>query len=542
MDDALDCTDDRVGSRTVSGMVLGAKAMRQMNKCRTEPQGRLSLREKGGRALLSRSQRRHWKQFLCNVFPIVMCLFVTLISTQPSIAVQLAPRIQIFDRRAPAIVQDQDQALAEAEALAKEERELDYATLKTDPDLEATMEKAERYMGDGNYQTASTLWQAVLQKSGDALYSDDDETYHSMVQRVEKVLASLPPEGLKTYRVVADAEARELLARSGSQDTSALATVVQKYFISSVGDDAALTLGSIFLDRFDFSGARRLLEKIVNDHPDPSVPMDQVFLKIALCNSWLGDNSAAEFMLDRSVEVTSESKQPRNFDLVSGSIGKLSSNSVTSETLNSWKMSLGNESRVGVMPAPPRGTMDGPLVSTWQFYFLPKNSRSDRRDFEGIVRAGRSAWGAANLGTRNTVERKLIESWSQKDWRPAGELLFDEQRIFFRSVADITAWDKQKVDQHIENSLSAPPAPEPLSSKAPKAKLASDRIAKSVGWRSVWRNTFEIDPKTMVINMKRSRYGGYSDRRKSSYLVTKLPLACRSTKRICTRWKEGDLI
>ena len=117
-----------------------------------------------------------------------MCLFVTLISTQPSIAVQLAPRIQIFDRRAPAIVQDQDQALAEAEALAKEERELDYATLKTDPDLEATMEKAERYMGDGNYQTASTLWQAVLHKSGDALYSDDDETYRSMVQRVEKLV------------------------------------------------------------------------------------------------------------------------------------------------------------------------------------------------------------------------------------------------------------------------------------------------------------------------------------------------------------------
>ena len=490
-------------------MVLGAKAMRRINKYKPEAQASESRRALCTHSLALR---------VC-----IVCLFVSMFSAQHAIAVQLAPQIQIFGQRVPAL--GEDQARAEAEARAEEERALDLAALKTDPDLEELMKKAERYMGDGNYRVASTLWQAVLQASGDALYSDDEETYYSMVKRVEKVLAALPPEGLKTYRVTADAEARELLARSGPQDTSALATVVQKYFISSVGDDAALTLGSIFLDRFDFSGARRMLEKIVNDHPDPSVPMDQVYLKIALCNSWLGDTSAAEAMLDRSVEVTTEAKQPRNFELVSGSIGNLSFDSAASDATNIWKMSLGNESRTGVMPAPPRGMMDGPLVAAWQFYFLPKNSRSDRRDFEGIVRAGREAWGAANMGTRNTVERKLIESWSQKEWRPAGELLFDEQRVFFRSVADITAWDKQKVDQHIENALSAPPVPEPLTTKAPKRMEASEKIAKSVAWRSVWRNTFEVDPKTMVTNMQRSRFNGYRNRnkKKDSPLPASLP-------------------
>ena len=490
-------------------MVLGAKAVRQMNRYKPDAQASESPRAANTQSFALR---------VC-----IVCLFVSMISAPPASAVQLAPRFRIIDHRLPAI--GQDQARAEAEARAKEERALDLAALKTDPDLEELMKKAERYMGDGNYRVASTLWQAVLQASGDALYSDDEETYYSMVKRVEKVLAALPPEGLKTYRVMADAEARELLARNGPQDTSALATVVQKYFISSVGDDAALTLGSIFLDRFDFSGARRMLEKIVNDHPDPSVPMDQVYLKIALCNSWLGDDSAAEHMLDRSVEVTTEAKQPRNFELVSGSIGNLSFDSAASDATNIWKMSLGNESRTGVMPAPPRGMMDGPLVAAWQFYFLPKNSRSDRRDFEGVVRAGRSAWGAANMGTRNTVERKLIESWSQKDWRPAGELLFDEQRVFFRSVADVTAWDKQKIEQHIENALSAPPNPDPFSSKTPQVKLASDRIAKSVGWRSVWRNTFEIDRKTMVTNLQRNRFGGYSsrNRQKESPFPLSLP-------------------
>ncbi len=451
----------------------------------------------------------------------VVCLFVSIINAQSAIAVQLAPQIQVFARQAPAVAQEQ--ARAEAEARAEQEKAMDLAALKTDPDLEALMEKAERYMGDGNYRVASTLWQAVLDRSGDALYSDDQEMYYSMVQRVEKVLAALPPEGLEIYRVTADAEARELLARSGPQDTNALATVVQKYFISSVGDDAALNLGSIFLDRFDFLGARRMFEKIVNDHPDPSVPLNQVYLKIALCNSWLGDDSAAKAMLDRSAEVSDGAKEPRNFDLVSRSIGNLSFESNSSKALDIWKMPLGNASRVGVMPAPPIETMDGPLVAAWQFYFLPKNTRSDRRDFEGVVRAGRSAWGSANMGTRNTVERKLIESWRRKDWRPAGELLFDEQRVFFRSVADITAWDKLKVEQHIDNALTAPP--EPPKSSAPEKDGASQRIAKSVSWRSVWRNSFEIDTKTMVTNMQRSRFGGYRsrDRKKDAPLPTTLP-------------------
>ena len=480
-------------------MVLGAQTMRQMK--------------------LSDCHRRRWlhessaAKLRLVVWPF-MCLLVWATTTQVAFAVQLAPQIQIFGQQVPAL--GQGDAQAEALARAEQERMLDMAALKTDPDLEALMEKAERYMSDGNYRVASTLWQAVLERSGDALYSDDQETYYSMVQRVEKVLAALPPEGLKSYRVTADAEARELLARSGPQDTSAMATVVQKYFISSIGDDAALTLGSIFLDRFDFSGARRLLEKIVNDHPDPSVPMDQVFLKIALCNSWLGDESAAKAMLDRSVEFSERSKQPRNFDLVSRSIGDLSFDSNTSEALGIWKMPLGNASRFGVMPAPPREMMDGPLVAAWQFYFLPKNTRSDRRDFEGIVRAGRSAWGAANMDTRNSVERKLIESWSKKDWRPAGEMLFDEQRVFFRSVADITAWDKQKVQRHIEDALTAPPVPEPRTSSESKGNEVSERIAKSVSWRSAWRNSFEIDAKTAATNLQQNRFGGNRNRNRKT--------------------------
>ncbi|MCP4773866.1 MAG: hypothetical protein GY880_06485, partial [Planctomycetaceae bacterium] len=47
------------------------------------------------------------------------------------------------------------------------------AVLKTDPELEDVLEKAERMRNDGQYRVACTLWQAVLNRSGDALFSSD---------------------------------------------------------------------------------------------------------------------------------------------------------------------------------------------------------------------------------------------------------------------------------------------------------------------------------------------------------------------------------
>ena len=63
----------------------------------------------------------------------------------------------------------------------------------------------------------------------------------------------------------------DLLAGHESSE-EALAIVVRRYFLSSVGDDAAYKLGCYALDRHDFVGASRLFTKILERHPDPSMP------------------------------------------------------------------------------------------------------------------------------------------------------------------------------------------------------------------------------------------------------------------------------
>jgi hypothetical protein len=59
------------------------------------------------------------------------------------------------------------------------------------------------------------------------------------------------------------------------------------------GDEAALTLATRLLDRHDFLGARRVLRRVIAEYPDPTVPMADVHLKLALASLRVGDRATA---------------------------------------------------------------------------------------------------------------------------------------------------------------------------------------------------------------------------------------------------------
>ena len=380
------------------------------------------------------------------------------------------------------------------------------ASLKTSPDLEALLEKAERYREDGNYRVATKLWQAVLQRSGDALYTADRETYFSLVEEVEKTLSQLPAEGLSAYRITADAEAQEILNSASPGSTTALSTVIRQYFVSSLGDDAAYELGSIYLDHFDFTGALRLFEKIATVYPDPSVPIEQVYLRIALCQSYLGNTAEAEAALAKSKSVALS--DVANFDAVEGSIGKLSIASRKSSGLDVWETHLGNAARDGVMPAPPKNLMKQDLVAVWQYYTEPKNTRYDRLDYVGNVRIGEEAFSDDAAKTVNSLEQKLIDSWAKKDWRPVGQLLFDEDQVFFRSAADVVAFDKKGINEAILKTVRDEQDSPKSNTRAAVKEREAAAIADTVSWRSAWRNSFEIDEMTRMKEAMKRSWGG----------------------------------
>ncbi len=357
--------------------------------------------------------------------------------------------------------------------------------LKTDPDLESILQQAERIKNDGNYRVASQLWQAVLQRSGDSLYSEDGKTYFSLVQQVEAILANLPPEGLQAYRVLADAEVKEILAQAtGPSDTEALNKIVRSYFVSSLGDEAAYSLGCIFLDRYDFIGARRLFEKIATQHPDPTMPMDEVYSRIALCQAFLGDVNLAEESLKQATDINGSSEQP---GMIRRSLAQLAASNSDLSYLTSWNNPMGDARRYGTMPPLPKDTMSQDLAAVWQFYFDPQEAYLKAADVNGAMLTGGNASGAEVLQTVDDLEEELITSWRKKTWRPTGHLLIDGDRVFFKTGSDIAVWNRKKI------------------SKLAKQSLQQTTLEGAIEWRSAWHNIFRLDEVTRSLEMFRPR-------------------------------------
>lgn len=342
------------------------------------------------------------------------------------------------------------------------------ATLKTDPDLESILKKAERYQQDGNYAVACQLWQAVLDRSGDTLYSNDNQTYFSMIEQVEKTLFNLPPEGLQVYRITADAAARQILAQAGSPDNSqALSEVVRKYFISSIGDEAAFRLACQALDRFDFVGALRLLKKIDTQHPDSSLPRYDVIARIALCQILMGDSAGAEQTLKRATTETALS------DPGVQAVQQLVAQAQSGELPGFEAFQLANFRQYLVAPSLPSSAMDQDLAAVWQSYLEPQDvyNAKDRVD-----RVLSTADVSQMEQTVNSLERTLVEKWTENGWRPTGQLRFAGESMVYRSPIDLSAWPTE--------------------------------LAARSRWRSLWLNSYELDDATRMLQVIRLNYGG----------------------------------
>jgi len=367
------------------------------------------------------------------------------------------------------------------------------AVLKTDPDLEALMERANRHANEENYSVATRLWQAVLEGSGDSLSSDDDKIFYSMGDRVEKLLASLPKDALDIYRVRADAAAKELLKQGGEGDVTALTRVTSNYFPSSVGDDAAFELSSIYLDRYDFTGALRVLRKIVDHHPDPSVRLEEVWARIALCHAFLGNAEQATVAIKAGKKLAAESSA---IDAVERSLGNLQFKPKQELALGEWTLPLGSQSRMAAMLSLPESAFDRDQISVWQFLVEPSERRIvSRPNTQGKVLVGDRASGEVAASSRNSVERRMIKKWQEEGWRPAGELLFDDERVFFKGPGDLVAFDRSAIPT------------EPVKTAGVKGDSRTE-LKAFASWRSLWRNVFLVDDATTSRETMRGAFGG----------------------------------
>lgn len=353
------------------------------------------------------------------------------------------------------------------------------AMLKTDPELASLLKKADEYKKDGNYQVASKYWQAVLERSGDTLYSDDGETYFAMTEKVESVLAELPEDGLRSYRISADAKAREIMAQAkGEFDVETLSKIVKTYFISSLGDDAAYQLAGIFLDQYDFVAATRLLRKIVDQYPQPSVSLSDVWLKLAVAYTYLGDLEMAQTALEESAKASAADSQ--TLEAVQNLVDQAPKLEDRTASARDWTMRMGTARRFGVMSPLPEDFLQGDLVSDWQF-FMPPEQLFDNDTSKGRVFIGADAYSELAENSVKQKESKMIESWRSYGWRPSGHLLFQGDNVVFKTGGDFVVWDRNPGEEY--------------------------------KWRPLWFNFYVEDEGSRTLRQMITAYGGGTRKR-----------------------------
>jgi len=370
-----------------------------------------------------------------------------------------------------------DEITSQSSADEKEsdkKRFLGGASLKTEPDLESRLERARLFAEEGTYNHASTLWQNVLNQSGDTLITRDGRTYVSLAEDVERTIAKLPKAGLRIYRITADGEAQAILAGAGENEEQALAEIVRKYFVSSLGDDAAYKLGCIALDNYDFVGASQLFQKILQNHPDPSVSLADVWMRLAVATAHLGDIQSAREALGKAEEVIGEKPSQEIFELVRNDIERAGQGSVrASASSRDWPLAMGNPARSGQMRKLAEAVTGATLTKMWGYTFPLDFSSNSSQHIQTLSRGyGRSRQPIEV----STSEKSLVAKWKSKQWRPAHQLLMADGRVYFKTGHDLTCWGMRGESE------------KPI-------------------WRTAWANRFQVDSMTRMMQMMMARMG-----------------------------------
>jgi hypothetical protein len=162
-----------------------------------------------------------------------------------------------------------------------------FSLRKEDIKVIDALKDFERYRDKKAWELAFRAISGVAEGESKGMVPSKDGFFVPMRRQIWRSLASLPPEGREAYRLFYDAKGKQafdaLVNKSVEEatDLASLRKVVEQYFVTSIGDQAADRLGDMYFEAGDFLAAEGAWASIVSDYPDSDIPKLRLQVKRA---------------------------------------------------------------------------------------------------------------------------------------------------------------------------------------------------------------------------------------------------------------------
>ena len=164
-----------------------------------------------------------------------------------------------------------------------------FSLRKDDSNLTNALEDFDRYAEKREWEKAFRAVSTIADAEPKGMVLWKDGLMIPTRQRLFRSLLTLPPEGRQAFRLFFNPKAKQAFeafrsreAEQGAIDPAPLRKVVESYFLTDAGDQAADHLADLYFQTGEFSAAASLWGQILEGYPDSDLPTLRIEVKRAI--------------------------------------------------------------------------------------------------------------------------------------------------------------------------------------------------------------------------------------------------------------------